>query len=122
MQVYFGAACRARQGQRTLNPLLYKDLRSAIAAPAGEVVTSHAAASWCHSVFFAKRAFQPAIRVTHLTYPSHLCALALHWDGVLRWFTSRITNGVVEAINVLIKSARRKARGSQVERDAVDPC
>jgi transposase len=34
-----------------------------------------------------------------------------HWAGVLRWFTSRITNGVLEAINSLIQSAKRKARG-----------
>ena len=34
-----------------------------------------------------------------------------HWAGVLRWFTSRISNGAVEAINGLIQSAERKARG-----------
>jgi len=34
-----------------------------------------------------------------------------HWDGVLRWFTSRISNGVLEAINSLIQSAKAKARG-----------
>ena len=34
-----------------------------------------------------------------------------HWKGVLRWFTSRITNGLLEAINGLIQSAKRKARG-----------
>lgn len=34
-----------------------------------------------------------------------------HWAGVLRWFTSRITNGVLEAINSLIQSAKAKARG-----------
>jgi transposase len=34
-----------------------------------------------------------------------------HWAGVLRWFTSRISNGVLEAINGLIQSAKRKARG-----------
>jgi transposase len=34
-----------------------------------------------------------------------------HWDGVLRWFTSRISNGVVEAINGLIQSAKARARG-----------
>jgi transposase len=34
-----------------------------------------------------------------------------HWSGVLRWFTSRISNGVLEAINGLIQSAKRKARG-----------
>ena len=34
-----------------------------------------------------------------------------HWDGVLRWFTSRISNGVVEAVNGLIQSAKARARG-----------
>lgn len=34
-----------------------------------------------------------------------------HWAGVLRWFTSRISNGAMEAINGLIQSAKRKARG-----------
>jgi transposase len=34
-----------------------------------------------------------------------------HWDGVLRWFCSRITNGLLEAINGLIQCAKAKARG-----------
>jgi hypothetical protein len=34
-----------------------------------------------------------------------------HWDGVLRWFESRITNGVLEGINSLIQAAKAKARG-----------
>jgi transposase len=34
-----------------------------------------------------------------------------HWEGVLRWFTSRITNGLLEAINSLIQSAKAKALG-----------
>lgn len=34
-----------------------------------------------------------------------------HWDGVLRWFTSRINNGILEAINSLIQAARARARG-----------
>lgn len=34
-----------------------------------------------------------------------------HWDGVLRWFTSRISNGLLEAVNGLIQSAKAKARG-----------
>ena len=32
-----------------------------------------------------------------------------HWAGVLRWFVSRISNGVVEAINSLIQSANRSS-------------
>ena len=34
-----------------------------------------------------------------------------HWNGVLRWFASRINNGVLEATNALIQSAKTKARG-----------
>jgi transposase len=34
-----------------------------------------------------------------------------HWNGILRWFTSHISNGVVEAINGLIQSAIARARG-----------
>jgi transposase len=34
-----------------------------------------------------------------------------HWAGVVRWFTSRISNGLVEGINSLIQTAKRKARG-----------
>lgn len=34
-----------------------------------------------------------------------------HWAGVPRWFTSHISNGVVEVLNILIQSAKRKARG-----------
>lgn|GEM_PF-6363844 len=34
-----------------------------------------------------------------------------HWDGVLRWFTSSMTNGILEGINSLIQSAKRRARG-----------
>lgn len=34
-----------------------------------------------------------------------------HWDGVLRWFTARISNGILEAVNGLIQTAKAKARG-----------
>lgn len=39
------------------------------------------------------------------------CSVAEHWDGVLRWFQSRISNGVLEAISSLIQAAKRRARG-----------
>jgi len=34
-----------------------------------------------------------------------------HWDGVIRWYDSRINNGILEGINSLIQSAKSKARG-----------
>jgi transposase len=34
-----------------------------------------------------------------------------HWMGIMRWFASRLTQGLVEGINGLIQAAKRKARG-----------
>ncbi len=34
-----------------------------------------------------------------------------HADGILRWFHSRIANGLIEGINSLIQAAKAKARG-----------
>ncbi len=37
--------------------------------------------------------------------------LKSHWDGVLGWFESQLTQGLVEGINSLIQAAKAKARG-----------
>ena len=42
-----------------------------------------------------------------------------HWDGVLRWFDSRISNGAVEAVNGLIQAAKRRARGFRTETNLI---
>jgi transposase len=34
-----------------------------------------------------------------------------HWNGILRWFDSRIANGLIEGINSLVQAAKAKARG-----------
>ena len=34
-----------------------------------------------------------------------------HETGILRWFTSKVTNGIMEAINGLVQSTKRRARG-----------
>lgn len=34
-----------------------------------------------------------------------------HYDGVVRWFTSKLNNGLLEGINSLFQAAKRKARG-----------
>jgi transposase len=34
-----------------------------------------------------------------------------HRDGILRWFESRIANGLIEGINSLVQAAKAKARG-----------
>ena len=34
-----------------------------------------------------------------------------HWDGILRWKTSQINNGILEGLNSILQAAKRKARG-----------
>jgi transposase len=34
-----------------------------------------------------------------------------HWSGVLRWFSSKINNGILEGLNSLVQAAKAKARG-----------
>jgi len=34
-----------------------------------------------------------------------------HWAGVLRWFSSKINNGILEGLNSLVQAAKAKARG-----------
>jgi len=38
-----------------------------------------------------------------------------HWDGILRWKKSQITNGILEGLNSIIQAAKRKARGYKFE-------
>lgn len=40
-----------------------------------------------------------------------------HWHGVLRWFDSKIANGLIEGINSLIQAAKAKARGYRSTRN-----
>ncbi|TCO85618.1 transposase, partial [Chthoniobacter flavus] len=34
-----------------------------------------------------------------------------HWDGIVAFLETRVTNGVIEAINGLLQLAKRMARG-----------
>jgi len=42
-----------------------------------------------------------------------------HWDGVLRWFTSKISTGVLEGINSLAQAAKARARGYRTTRNFI---
>jgi len=42
-----------------------------------------------------------------------------HWAGVLRWHTTRVTNGVLEGLNSLIQAAKAKARGYRSTRNLI---
>lgn len=34
-----------------------------------------------------------------------------HWSGVIRWYESKINNGILEGLNSLVQAAKAKARG-----------
>jgi transposase len=34
-----------------------------------------------------------------------------HWDGIVRWYESKINNGILEGLNSVIQAAKSKARG-----------
>jgi transposase len=40
-----------------------------------------------------------------------------HWGGILRWFDSKIANGLIEGINSLVQAAKAKARGYRSTRN-----
>ena len=42
-----------------------------------------------------------------------------HQEGVLRWFQSRVSNGILEGINSLIQAAKAKARGYRSVRNLI---
>jgi len=42
-----------------------------------------------------------------------------HWAGILRWFRSRINNGILEAINSLVQAAKARARGYRTTKNLI---
>jgi transposase len=40
-----------------------------------------------------------------------------HWNGILRWFDSKIANGLIEGINSVVQAAKAKARGYRTTRN-----
>jgi transposase len=42
-----------------------------------------------------------------------------HYEGVVRWFTSKLNNGLLEGINSLFQAAKRKARGYRSDKNMI---
>ena len=38
-------------------------------------------------------------------------AIKRHWDGIVKWYESKINNGILEGLNSVIQAAKSKARG-----------
>jgi transposase len=43
-----------------------------------------------------------------------------HWNGILAWFDSQLSNGYIEAINGLIQAAKRRARGYRTTKNLIN--
>jgi transposase len=59
---------------------------------------------------------------THSRIPAMIKAartVKAHWDGILRWFQSGITNAVLEGINSLIQAAKARARGYRTTKNFI---
>jgi len=42
-----------------------------------------------------------------------------HWNGILKWWESKINNGVLEGLNSVIQAAKAKARGYKLSRNLI---
>ena len=63
---------------------------------------------WCARVYRTHKGLDPL--------KDFVDTIDAHWDDMLRWFQTRITNGVLEAINSLVQAAKRRARGYRTDR------
>jgi transposase len=45
--------------------------------------------------------------------------IKLHWEGILQWFKSKMTNGILEGLNSLIQAAKAKARGYRTNKNLI---
>lgn len=43
-----------------------------------------------------------------------------HWNGILTWFGSKLSTGFLEAINGLVQSAKRRARGYRSSKNLIN--
>jgi transposase len=64
---------------------------------------------WCQMV--QDSAIEPMVKVAK--------TLLEHAEGVLRWFRSGLSNGLLEGINSLIQAAKSKARGYRTSRNLI---
>ena len=72
-----------------------------------------------HAEAFLKKWYGWAIRSRLDPIVGFARTVKSHWDGVLNWFQSRISNGVLEGINSLIQAAKAKARGYRTNRNLI---
>jgi transposase len=68
---------------------------------------------------YLERWFQGAVRSRLVPIQTFAYLIDEHWEGVLRWHRTRISNGVLEAINSLVQAAKRRARGYRTKHNLI---
>ena len=68
---------------------------------------------------YLDRWYRGAIRSRLAPIKDFAYTVGEHWDGVLRWHTTRISNGVLEGINSLVQAAKRRARGYRTTKNLI---
>ena len=53
----------------------------------------------------------PIVRFAHMVEDN--------WLGILRWFHSQVSNGLLEGLNSLVQAAKRRARGYRSTRNYI---
>ncbi len=66
---------------------------------------------------FLERWYRWAIRSRLEPIKDAARTIRRHRDGILRWFNSKIANGLIEGINSLVQAAKAKARGYRSTRN-----
>ena len=100
-QGLFDALVALRKSPRTLKAWGFKEWIGQILDSKQPNVVAHLLDYWCKSV---TRSRLPAFNKV-------VAMIRKHWDGIIRWSRSRITNGFLEALHGLFQASKRKARG-----------
>jgi len=68
---------------------------------------------------FLRRWYSWAVRSRLPPMRAAAATIKRHWSGILRWFESRVSNGVLEGINSLVQAAKARARGYRTTKNLI---
>ena len=68
---------------------------------------------------FLRRWYSWAVRSRLAPMREAAATIKRHWSGILRWFESRVSNGVLEGINSLVQAAKSRARGYRTSKNLI---
>jgi len=68
---------------------------------------------------FLRRWYSWAVRSRLAPMREAAAMVKRHWSGILRWFESRVSNGILEGINSLVQAAKARARGYRTARNLI---